>query len=62
MKLDDERLFKYLDQIAAETIDIEKTIGQIGKKKNSFTKDPHIRPKFCSVCAQNAPVAPSIEP
>ena len=27
MKLDDERLGKYLDEIAAETIDIEKIIG-----------------------------------
>ena len=27
MKLDDERLGKYLDEIAAETIDIEKTIN-----------------------------------
>jgi hypothetical protein len=27
VKLDDERLEKYLDEIAAETIDIEKIIG-----------------------------------
>jgi hypothetical protein len=27
VKLDDERLGKYLDEIAAETIDIEKTIN-----------------------------------
>ncbi len=42
MKLDDERLGKYLDEIAAETIDIEKTIGQKGKKKNRLMQDPHI--------------------
>ena len=42
MKLDDERLGKYLDEIAAETIDIEKTIGQKGKKKNGLVQDPHI--------------------
>jgi len=28
VKLDKERLEKYLDQIAAETIDIEKIIGK----------------------------------
>ncbi len=33
MELDDERLKKYLDEIAAETIDIEKAIGQKGKKR-----------------------------
>ena len=42
MKLDDERLGKYLDEIAAETIDIEKTIDQKGKKKNGLVQDPHI--------------------
>ena len=42
MKLDDERLVKYLDEIAAETIDIETTIGQKGKKKNGLMQDPHI--------------------
>ena len=42
MKLDDERLGKYLDEIAAETIDIEKTIGQKDKKKNSLAQNPHI--------------------
>ena len=42
VKLDDERLGKYLDEIAAETIDIEKTIGQKDKKKNSLAQNPHI--------------------
>jgi hypothetical protein len=35
VKLDDERLGKYLDEIAAETIDIEKTIN-IGRWTTSF--------------------------
>ena len=38
MKLDKERLGKYLDEIAAETIDIEKIINQ----KNDLLQDPHI--------------------
>ena len=38
MKLDKERLGKYLDEIAAETIDIEKIISQ----KNDLLQDPHI--------------------
>lgn len=38
MKLDKERLEKYLDEIAAETIDIEKIISQ----KNDLLQDPHI--------------------
>ena len=42
MKLDDERLGKYLDEIAAETIDIEKTIDQRGKKRDGLVQDPHI--------------------
>ena len=43
MKLDDIRLGKYLDEIAAETIDIEKTIGQKGKKRDDLVQqDPHI--------------------
>ena len=43
MKLDDKRLGKYLDEIAAETIDIEKTIGQKGKKRDDLVQqDPHI--------------------
>ena len=42
MKLDDERLGKYLDEIAAETIDIEKIIGRQGKKKNGLVQDTHI--------------------
>ena len=46
MKLDDERLRKYLDEIAAETIDIEKTIGQKGNKKNGLVQDPHILKSF----------------
>ncbi len=46
MKLDDERLGKYLDEIAAETIDIEKTIGQKGNKKNGLVQDPHILKSF----------------
>jgi uncharacterized protein YutE (UPF0331/DUF86 family) len=43
VKLDDKRLGKYLDEIAAETIDIEKTIGQKGKKRDDLVQqDPHI--------------------
>ena len=42
MELDDERLKKYLDEIAAETIDIEKTIGRKGKKKGGLVQDSHI--------------------
>ena len=42
MKLDDERLEKYLDEIAAETVDIEKIIDRKGKKKNGLVQDPHI--------------------
>jgi uncharacterized protein YutE (UPF0331/DUF86 family) len=42
VKLDDERLGKYLDEIAAETIDIEKTIDQRGKKRDGLVQDPHI--------------------
>ena len=43
MRLDDKRLGKYLDEIAAETIDIEKTIGQKGKKRDDLVQqDPHI--------------------
>jgi uncharacterized protein YutE (UPF0331/DUF86 family) len=43
VKLDDIRLGKYLDEIAAETIDIEKTIGQKGKKRDDLVQqDPHI--------------------
>ena len=43
MKLDYKRLGKYLDEIAAETIDIEKTIGQKGKKRDDLVQqDPHI--------------------
>lgn len=38
MNLDKERLEKYLDEIAAETIDIEKIISQ----KNDLLQDPHI--------------------
>jgi uncharacterized protein YutE (UPF0331/DUF86 family) len=42
VKLDDERLEKYLDEIAAETIDIEKVIGPNDKKKPVLAQDPHI--------------------
>jgi uncharacterized protein YutE (UPF0331/DUF86 family) len=43
VRLDDKRLGKYLDEIAAETIDIEKTIGQKGKKRDDLVQqDPHI--------------------
>ena len=42
MILDRERLEKYLDEVAAETIDIENTIGQKGKKKLGFVHDPHV--------------------
>ncbi len=42
MKLDDERLEKYLDEIASETIDIEKAIGPNDKKNNVLVQDPHI--------------------
>ena len=44
MKLDNERLGKYLDEIAAETIDIEKIIGQKGKKKRWVgTRSAHFK-------------------
>lgn len=42
MKLDKERLEKYLDQIVAETIDIEKVISQKGKKSSDLLQDSHI--------------------
>jgi uncharacterized protein YutE (UPF0331/DUF86 family) len=42
VKLDDERLGKYLDEIAAEAIDIEKILDQKSKKKNGLVQDPHI--------------------
>jgi len=42
VKLDEERLGKFLDEIAAETIDIEKIIVQQGNKKGGLTQDPHI--------------------
>ena len=42
MKLDKERLEKYLDEIAAETIDIEKIISQKSKKDDDILQDPHI--------------------
>ena len=42
MKLDKERLDKYLDQIASETIDMEKIISQKGRKFDDFLQDPHI--------------------
>jgi uncharacterized protein YutE (UPF0331/DUF86 family) len=46
VKLDDERLGKYLDEIAAETIDIEKILGQKGKKKDGLLIDSHILKSF----------------
>jgi len=42
VKLDNERLAKYLDEIASETIDIEKVIGPNGKKRNLLVQDPYI--------------------
>ena len=42
MKLDKERLEKYLDEIAAETIDIEKIISQKSKKGDDILQDSHI--------------------
>jgi len=43
VRLDDKRLGKYLDEITAETIDIEKTIGQKGKKRVDLVQqDPHV--------------------
>jgi len=42
VKLDKERLEKYLDEIAAETIDIEKIISQKSKKDDDILQDPHI--------------------
>lgn len=41
MTLDNERIGKYLDEIAAETIDIEKTIDQKGIK-DGLMQDPHV--------------------
>jgi len=46
VKLDDERLGKYLDEIAAETIDIEKILNQKGKKNDGSLIDPHILKSF----------------
>lgn len=42
MKLDKERLEKYLDQIASETIDLEKIISQKSKKDDDILQDPNI--------------------
>jgi len=42
VKLDKERLEKYLDQIASETIDLEKIISQKSKKDDDILQDPHI--------------------
>ena len=42
MKLDKERLERYLDELAAETIDIEKIISQKDKKKSDGLPDPYI--------------------
>jgi len=43
VKLDYERLGKYLDEIAAETIDIEKTFDRKSKKSEDLVQqDPYI--------------------
>jgi uncharacterized protein YutE (UPF0331/DUF86 family) len=43
VKLDYERLGKYLDEIAAESIDIEKTFVRKSKKSEDLVQqDPHI--------------------
>jgi uncharacterized protein YutE (UPF0331/DUF86 family) len=42
VKLDKERLEKYLDQIASETIDLENIISQKNKKEDEILQDPHI--------------------
>jgi uncharacterized protein YutE (UPF0331/DUF86 family) len=41
VKLDEERLAKYLDDIAAETIDIESIVGIKGKETDDLLQDPH---------------------
>jgi uncharacterized protein YutE (UPF0331/DUF86 family) len=41
VKLDEERLARYLDDIAAETIDIESIVGIKGKKTDGLLQDPH---------------------
>ncbi len=43
MRLDKERIEKYLDQIAAETIDLEKILNQ---KDKDVLLDPHIIKSF----------------
>ena len=43
MKLDKERLEKYLDELAAETIDIEKIISQNDKKTSDGLPDPRFQ-------------------
>jgi uncharacterized protein YutE (UPF0331/DUF86 family) len=42
VKLDKERLEKYLDEVAAETIDIEKIFSQKDKKTSDMLQHPHI--------------------
>ena len=47
MKLDYKRLGKYLDEIAAETIDIEKTFDRKGNiSEDLVQQDPHILKSF----------------
>jgi uncharacterized protein YutE (UPF0331/DUF86 family) len=47
VKLDYERLEKYLDEIAAETIDIEKIFDRKSKKsKDLLQQDPYILKSF----------------
>jgi uncharacterized protein YutE (UPF0331/DUF86 family) len=41
VKLDEERLTRYLDDIAAETIDIESIVGIKGKETDDLLQDPH---------------------
>ena len=41
MKLDEERLARYLDDIAAEAIDIESIVGIKGKETDDLLQDPH---------------------
>ena len=42
MQLDNERLGKYLDEIAAEAIDIEKILLTKSKTTKNLVQDPHI--------------------
>ena len=42
MKIDHDRLQKYLDEIAAETIDIEAVLEQLRKKSQDIAGDPTV--------------------